>query len=610
MLNSITMSKENKRKVVKSIEDINPQAIPFEKHVTGNEASQTNDSDQSQQEESKPSMNDGDFGLNNLVAESKNQVSQNLEFDIKRRIFLQMHEGNIYHVFGYAIILPSKYIENRAFTDTQSRFGDLLTISNGYIEQLYEDHILIELNIHSSEISNMHVEGSVAFTQSPIPISRVKAVHVSSEEKKKKIYLTAKTADGGIIPETLIHASFPEEMENIPAPTSPRIAHIDLSKEILKFDRILGAFAYLRNFSWLMVNRTGTLSVIPSHFYYMANAISAHKVFRQVSDLNAERFYQQLFGITSLPTNPVLSWLIARLQSGKNFTDVDTREFYQIFIANLRDIESKTTTASIFKRLADSLQRKIAIKEIWESSVEHKNQLFIFSILRQYANSDTEDRSISRNALPELLSTDQNIGQYVFGSLGYFYGYRLLRNFEEKIKVDDEIISSVARLNSPFPLKFELKTVLDYTIIEAVYSRVFNASTDNKEFRFETYPSLQKDEFPDSPSLRPDYEYSSGDLLGKYIFTIRHKTPIDDAIESVHSLSGDVPVVSDLGVYLLRCGVPKNWIGSRELLSRPNSWVYIVSFSKEQITESLRSGRIEAEEVIRRVGITRKYNEM
>ncbi len=521
-----------------------------------------------------------------------------------------MHEGNIYHVFGYAIILPSKYIENRAFTDTQSRFVDLLTLSNGYIEQLYEDQVLIELNMLSSEVSNFHIEGSVAFTQNPIPVSRITSVYVSSQEQKKKIYLTAKTADGGIIPETLIHATFPEELENIPAPASPRIAHLDLSKEIQKFDRILGAFAYLRNYSWLMVNRTGTLSVIPSHFYYMANAISAHEAFRIVSDPNAERYYQQLFGIISPPSNPVLSWLIVRLQSGKNFTDSDTREFYKIFIANVREIESKSTISSIFKKLTDSLQRKIAIKEIWESNVEHKNQLFMFSILRQYANSDTEDRSNSRNALPELLSTDQNIGQYVFGSLGYFYGYRLLRNFEERINVDDEIIRSVIRMNSPFALKFELKTVLDYTIIEAVYLRVFNPNPVNKEFRFDTYPALQKDEIPNRPSLPPDYEYSSGELLGKSIFTIRHRTAIDDAIESVHSLSGDVPVVSDLGVYLLRCGVPKKWIDFGELLSRPNSWVYIVSFSKEQITESLRSGRIDAEEVVKRVGITRRYKEM
>jgi len=603
------MSKGTRKNTSKPKEVIQNNEIPYPEIMDGNERRPQHNTDEPLAQDESSILHDKTTGTDLGDVDIVQSASSEKDFDFNKKIYLQIHAGNIYHIFGSAIIVPSKYIENRAFADPQSYVADALVLSNGCIRQLGEDDVLIELNIPPSQKDVMYVDGPLAYTQVPMPVSRIKSIHVSSAEKWRKINYTSRSEDGGLISDALIHRSFPEGIEILHTLPSPRLESEDYTRKIRKFDRILGAFAYLKNFSWLMVNRTGSLSLIPSHFYYMANAIKAHPDFRQQSDADAEAFYQQMFDITQPSSNAIVSWITARLQIEKNFTDADTKDFFSRYMSFVRDPEARSVGESVYKKLIDSIQRKRAIPSICESNLYGKNQLYIFAILRQFANADNDERCISRKALPELLTLDSNIGQYAFACLGYFYGYRLLRNYEEEFKVNDQTIASLGNLTSPMSMKFDLSTLFDYTLIEAVYHISFFPNATSAAIHEESYPSLRKQEIPKYATNLPTYDVTQGILLGRYICIVRHRTPLVEALDAVQALIGDVPVVSDLGVYLLRNGIKTSSIDFMFLLQNPDKWRYMVNFKKQHIIDALREDKIDANEVMNRIGVSRKHKE-
>lgn len=542
-------------------------------------------------------------------SETKNTKEKLKSFDFGKNIYLQLHKANLYSIFSSAIIAPAKHIKNRAFSDTQSLDENFLVFSNGNISDIDETQILLEINFKASEEKIINPVNAVAFTQQPLPISRIKKIYTASEAVKKDIVSTSLTADGGIIPEQLIQPSFPKELSQADFSKLTTESVKDNSTNIQRFDKILGAFAYLKNYSWLLVNKTDQLNVVPQHFFYMVNAVSTYSDFQKHKNERATLFYRQLFGIQNEIEKPFLKWIFTRLNTDKNFTDNDTKDFGSAFLATIQNKEFQATAKKLLNDLTDSLKRKKAIQEIWQQQDSEKSFLYLFSFLRNYGNANTEDKSTSRKDIPEIITTDPFIGEYVFACLGYFYGYKLLRNFEEKIKISDKYISDFAEIVRPLPLKFELTTLFDYAIIESVYQLVFNSNPNTDNFQFIESPSLKRELIRRANNLPSDYTFASDEVLGKFNYIIKRKSDIDDAIEQLNKIGEQIPVVSELGVYLLRNGVSKNWISFPDLMTHTDKWKYIVLFKREQIIEAMRTGKINPKELIQRIGISKQSKE-
>ena len=548
------------------------------------------------------------------IAKEKNITSREDEqrpksFDFRKNIYLQLHKGNIYTIFSSAIIIPAKHIKNRAFADSQSLDGNYLIFANSNIAEMDESQVLLEINFKTSEENILKAVNAVAFTQSPIPISRIKKIYTSNEAIKKEILQTALTADGGIIPEQLIQSSFPKQLKQVNFTRAIEGSIKDYSSDLQKFDKILGAFAYLKNFSWLLANKSDQLNVIPLHFFYMANAVTVNSDFQKQKNDRATLFYRQLFGIQNDIEKPFLKWIFTRLNTEKNFTDSDTKEFGSAFLATIQNKDFQTAAKKLLTDLTDSIKRKKAIQEIWQQQDPDKSFLYLFSFLRNYGNTSTEDKSTSRKDIPEIITNDPFIGEYVFACLGYFYGYKLLRNFEEKINLNDKYFAAVAELSRPLPLKFELTTLFDYVIIESVYQLVFNNNPNTDDFQFIESPSIKKELVRRASNLTAEYTFTYEEVLGKFNFMIKRKSAIDDAIEQLSRVAEVVPVVSELGVYLLRCGVNKTAINVIDFVSHPDKWKFFVSFKREHIIEAMRAGKLNPKELIQRIDISKQSKE-
>ncbi len=540
---------------------------------------------------------------------SKESKEKPKSFDFSKSIYLQLHKGNIYTIFSSAIIAPAMHIKNRAFTDSQSLHENLLVFANSNIADLDETQVLLEINFKVSEENILNAVNAVAFSQQPLPISRIKKIYTANEAVKKDIVQTSLTADGGIIPEQLVQSSFPKELAQADLTRATNDTGKDYSSALQRFDKILGAFAYLKNFSWLLVNKSDQLNVVPQHFFYMANAVSAYSDFRKQKNDRATLFYRQLFGIQNEIEKPFLKWIFTRLNNDKNFTDNDTKDFGSAFLTTIQNNDFHSTAKRLLNDLTDSLKRKKAIQEIWQQQESDKSFLYLFSFIRNYGNASTEDKSTSRKDIPEIITTDPFIGEYVFACLGYFYGYKLLRNFEEKIKINDKFISDFVELARPLPLKFDLTTLFDYAIIESAYQLVFNDNPNTDNFQFLESPSIKREFVRRASNLPSEYTFTYEEVLGKFNFMIKRKSSIDDAIEQLNKVAEVIPVVSELGVYLLRNSVNKSWISSPDFLSLSEKWKFIVSFKREHIIEAMRAGKINPKELVQRLDISKQSKE-
>ncbi len=569
--------------------------------------------------ESDTNLSENEFVLYDAKKENENKnIDRNLVlgnkekiqvFDFSKKTFVQLHKANLYSIYSSALIIPANYINNRAFSDTQNLVGNSIVFSNGFIADLDETQVLLEINFNDTEEKNHQSFNGISITKKPIPISRIKKIYVANERVKKDIVSTALTADGGIIPEQFIQPSFPKDLPQIEFQKSNSISSEEYSVNILRFDKILGAFAYLKNYSWLLANKTEQLNTLPLHFFYMANAVSDYAIFQKQKNDKATLFYKQLFGVQNDIEKPFLKWIFSRLNNSKNFTDADTKDFGTIFLSTIQNKDFSLTAKKLLNNLGDSLKRKKTIQEIWQQQDSEKSFLYLFSFLRNYGNANTEDKSTSRRDIPEIITIDPNIGEYVFACLGYFYGYKLLRNFEDKIIINDKTISEYADATRLLPLKFDLSSGLDFAIIESVYQVAFNDNPNTNNFDLIT-PNTSKRELIRRPAFLPsDYTFTYEEVLGKFIFTIKRKSLTEDAIEQLKKIPDSIPVVSELGIYLLRKGIDKIPINIFEFISHPDRWKYIFSFRRDQVIEALLSNKINPKELIQRIEISKQSKE-
>jgi hypothetical protein len=562
---------------------------------------------------SNPEVEDEVLVDANILEETEKRNEDILEnkipFDLRKNIYLQLHMGNLYAIFSSGIIAPAKYIKDRAFADSQNLDESVLIMSNGIISALDESQVLLDINLTESEEKKLLTTNALALLNQPLPISRIKKIYLANEAVKKEIVQTALTVDGGIIPELLIQPSFPKELEQIYFTQAPNKIEKDYAADLKRYDRILGAFAYIKNYSWLLVNKTGELNILPQHFLYMANTISGLPAFKDYNDEKATSFYRKLFGLKSDTESPFLGWIFSRLNIDKNFTDKDIIAFGGSFLEAIQHSDFHAKAPRFLNDLTDSLKRKKVIKEIWQQQENEKSYLYLFSFLRNYGNLSAEDQSSARIDIPEIITTEASIGEYIFASLGYFYGYERLRNFEHNIVIDDKYIAEFVNLKRPLPLKFDLSTLLDYAIIESVYQAVFNDNLNSDDVQFLESEIIQNETVRTETNLPSQYTFQSTQILGKFNFVVKRKSDLDDAIHKLNKIPEVIPVVSELGVYLWRNGVTKTGINILELILNHDKLRFVFSFRRDDIIDALHNGKINPVELARRIDIGQQYKE-
>ena len=524
----------------------------------------------------------------------KNPVSESIvyeliewkEFDATAPIYLQIHANNIFSYFSSALISP-RYEENSSFADLQSVNPCVLTFSNGFIGNLQERTILIQVELFPDEMSLLEITDGVAILATPLPISRVKAILVAHKELISEIVSTAAVGDGGIIPERLF-GYFQARHFLLPLPSGSVKFEVAPDTNLL-YDKILGALAYLKNYSILLANRTSSVKTLPDHFLTATKVLNQNYSWKVEND-RVSNFFKILFRMNT-EEQPPLQWLVKRMLKSENFTDNDVFSFADFIGSNMEEFYDEAR--DMFNGLMKSLERKNVIREIPQLKSNEKFYLYLFAILRQYGNINTEDKSISRADLPELVFP--GYGEYTFACLGFFFGYKNLRNYEDRLRLKDPVFEQVFVKDKRLPLKFSLDTAFELSLIEAVYQYVFNKKTNISISDYRGFPQLSVELIRRPQNIEGRYVFDGVVVNGKAISKLTKKNGLD-RLEQLLQHIQDIPAITVIGARCYRNKLPIYSVAVTDLGKIETKSVFF--FKKEDLLSAVKSGVLQSDDVI------------
>jgi hypothetical protein len=520
-------------------------------------------------------------------------------FTLNEPVYLQIHVGNIYSIFGSGIILPAKYIKNRAFHDSQSFEQEYLLLTNGVFSIENDSTALLELNMLNNEFSDLKIFGGVAYLDKPISISRIKRICVANERVKKEIISTALVNDGGIIPDDLVVPSLPDKLFRVQFEKPDFKGDCeDYTNKITQHNKVLGTLAFLKNYAILLSEKSNTAVTYPEHYFYALQSLNDAQPLQVPSNERAVTFYSQLFRLQNGIDNASLKWIFDRVNTAKNFNDEDIRDFGSVFLNTITSKEAFNPVKELLNNLRLSLERKKTIKDILQLPGADKFTLYLFAFLRVYGNTSTEEKSISRIDVPEYVS--QSYGEFVFATLGYFYGYSTLRNFEDKLAVRDSVFLDVLNISKRLSIKFELTTMLDYIVIESVYSNVFIRTGRNVKTDFLESDSIKQEWVKKQIKVPDNYTYRVEEIFGKQIYQINRKLISSELEALMDKLPLEIPIISDLGVFCYRNKIPYHFINMGDLF-RGNRLQHFIYFKKEDLKDAVVSKKISAQDLKHRI---------
>lgn len=546
---------------------------------------------------------DGNSGTTESPAsevEAKDEKPKTVvKFDIQKPVYLEIHNGNIFHYFSSGIVSPSKYISNRAFPDLQTINEDFLILVNNASHSSYGDHILMEVDLEGIDIDSVLIHENFALLETPFPISKIKSILVQEQMIKDAIVNDALVFNGGFIPEKLVVVQKLANRQRFDIKNINREKVKDYSAKIDKFDRILGLLAFVRNYDVLISPKSKIYKTLPNHFFYAMQVLDERFGAEIVPKNIISEFYSYLFNDSCPPEKELLKWIFSRVNINDNFTDEDTLQFGKLL--NLVKEDPESLRKNILTLLSKNLERKKAMKVIDESKSKSQLQLYVFAFLRNYGNLNNID--ISRRDIESVYSN--SFGEYAFAVLGYFYGYNNLKNTDERIS-QSEAISNFLTVKPP--IKFPLTTRFDYMIFELVYQFVF-IGRDNKVKTIARIPEGLEDEKPIMKQSVANYRLVETMLYGKLYQNISFHDPFDTILEEVSVLPEEIPIISDLGVFChkVRIGIKPMLISD---MSHAGSIFERACYSKSELYRYLLDHRnnIDLEEIQLRLQLTKKMN--
>ncbi len=527
--------------------------------------------------------------------ETETKFTDDSIFSLTDNLYLEIHKSNLLQYFSAGCIFPSKYSSQKAFSDPQSINENGILISNGFMSN-DKDHILIQIDAFVIDKTSLSVNGSFGLYCSIIPISRIIKLYVHDNETKRKTLDDSLIRDAGFIPDTLIEVGFPTNIAKVSF-VEFNIAPQNLESQINKFDKILGLIAGARNFNLLTYNQTGKFKTISDHSLYAMQGIEETFGIEIVNSGHLSDYYKWLFTNSCPSDRPLLQWLFKRVYNYANFTDSDTSEFESLCEKTNSFLGEEKQVKDIFSALRKSLERKKAMNNILLLQSKNSLALYVFAYLRNFGTSQNPE-------LPrvELVNSKINkFSEYAFATLNFFFGYKQLRNSEDRILISDDTLKKAIKIPNKPTIKFELSTEFDYRIIDSVFNFVFGIK--NTELVKQVNISVEQG----STSISIEgYDCFSTVIFGK----LYHRILKSDIEDQLKKLPNEITIFSEFGLVCHRLGLKRYLIGLEELIGNPKAILRFVYYSKSDLIDAIRANKIDTEEIKHRIVLSQKHKEL
>ena len=400
----------------------------------------------------------------NTLLENDTDINNNQTDDAKK-YYIQVHMIKLQEYIMRALIIPDIYMGRDVEIDIQSKNKDKLLISHGYIENLDEYQVLIEVILTDEEKNKLITVNNLYFYDLPLPISRMKKIYTQSKVVKTKLLKEIKNFEAGYIPENMIDYFKKKnkiifEQINYHESIANNVTTVYQSDNIMAFDKMLGMFAFIKN----------------KNMYYSDRV----EVFSNYSDN-----YFAILSKFNTSMKPQETNLLKDIKENKSFFDAiySDKLIDDDFLLDVVDSTEDNELKEIIKDLIDGHLGKYKALE----ALRDKGIYFYICLLYIHKQKDSNLKDNFKSNIVDTIPYDRS--ELALAFLGLHYGYATLRASEE-ISFKDKYFKNI--LGSRVNMKFQLDTKLDLITIESIYKYSFYEKEIGNEFTYLQFPQKKK----------------------------------------------------------------------------------------------------------------------
>lgn len=385
-----------------------------------------------------------------------NQTTNNCE-----KYLLQINRIKLQDYIQCGLIAPDKYLHDEREKDIQSKNSDVLVVSNGYISELNEDQILIELILKKDEKLKIIQNENICYFDFPLPITRIKKVYTQSKDISSWIIKNIKNSEKGFLPDRLFDVYktknkiiFPKiEYKNIEIDKNQS----DYSEQIRHFDKRMGMFSFVKNTNFYYADDNNCISNYSDNYFSMLSTLLEKKIVEE-----------SFSGLDILKENPKFKDILY----SENQID---KEYIQFILEGIEDLEIKEVFGQLL--IPNSVRKTLVLL------LEKKSYLYYYIGLVYYFRQKSSNKKDNfKQEIKNLIPYE--LAEVSLAILGIYLGYTNLRA-SEQIKIEDKNFKNI--FANDFNIKFKLETKLDYITIETIYNHSF-LQQKGHEFEYLVYP--------------------------------------------------------------------------------------------------------------------------
>ncbi len=398
----------------------------------------------------------------------------------EKKFYLQIPRTKLYDYAAQGLIVPDIYIIGEAEDNVASSNKNYLIFSNGYMRDLDEEEILLEIALTDDEkqvIEGTKV-GDVYFWAVPLPITRISQIYTLDEQIQDDVLRHSKTYESGAIPFdrfsvfdknkfTLYgYSEFQKDNDDV-----------SYSSEVMKFDKIMGMFAFIKNTNLYYADKTGIFSNYSDHYFSL------------LGNFNKSIKTQESNFFKAISKDEIFFDFVNSDKSMNN-------AYIEDLIKNTDDKEIKNIFMDL---LSNPNSKRKALKKLRDKEGSY------FYICLLYIHRHKEGNQKDNFKLNIVKDIPYEKAEYALALLGIYYGYSSLRA-SEVISIEDKYFDKL--MYSKTNMKFELDAKLDYIAIESIYNFAFY-NKDYKERNRDFFDYLITPKNVDSILLPKDKEFNA-----------------------------------------------------------------------------------------------------
>lgn len=379
------------------------------------------------------------------------------------KIILQIHRIKLQDYVQSALIAPDCYLGDEIEKDIQSKNPNFLVVSDGYLEELNQSQILLELILTEEENLVMYKVGEVSYFDFPLPITRIKKIHCHDKEVMQHLIVNLATSEKGFLNENI----FCSDLHNKKSPFQKReltpLAEGNEAKnyktEIIYFDKRMGMFSFMKNTNLYLSDKTMSISNYSNHYFSSLSKFLQtpleNKEFKDIATALANKEFKTLL-----------------------FSDVQmNQEFIEKIANNIEDGEIK----QLFSNLLLPNTTKTTLATLWE-----KKELtyYLITLVYYFRLKDANKKDNFKANITAFIPLE--VLEVSLAILGLYFGYKNLRAYET-IVFDGKYFPKLLDKDGKVNIKFKMDSKLDYITIESIYNYIFHNKAKSDSFDYLSY---------------------------------------------------------------------------------------------------------------------------